>query len=116
MAGFGIDITAWTDDVPLPADKGVYLRMKLYTPIMAADKVVQLFASLKKSGDTASYDTVLCSKQWMGIDLEPYFGYEVHDMSHGVDLYSDGKEGTHLTSIEAYYDTALGGTEDWTID
>ena len=118
-AGYALKQKSWTDVMPDTSEDAVYLNLTLQTPILSAGNIIQFYASfdfperVDTTSNTLSYDAVMCSFQYHGIDNLDNYKYEVHDY-FTTSTFFDSTTGNY-GSMDGNLDTALGGTEDWVL-
>ena len=119
-AGFALKQKSWTDVATDSSGDAVYLNLTLQTPILTAGNIVQFYASfdfperVDTENNVPSFDTVMCSFQYHGLDNLDFYKFEVHDY-FSTSTFFDLTSGNY-GAVDQSLDTALNGTEDWVLD
>lgn len=79
----------------------LFVSLILETPQLVSGNVIEMFFSIVDEANSTvfpTYDTVLCSAEWLGEEQNKYLGYEVHDLSQeNITLYDHNVAGTYKT-------------------
>ena len=121
--GLQVKAASWIGSDPqnsTSAEKDhLFVSLILQTPQLVSGNVVEMFFSIEDEANSTvfpSFDTVLCTVEWLGEESNQFLGYEAHDLSQtNISLYDERSEGTYRTQVEKFYDTAKKGSEDWNV-